>query len=213
MAPRAALDDTPDPATDPPVSGGDHDPESGGTERASPVETKGSTGGREADDPTAGQNAVTDRPDAGTADTAPGEPTADSGVSGDRELSMADVSGDIQSTGTGEYGDFVSVFRDRYERLADLLAGRVNHRPAGAVADLSNGSEVALIGMVADAHSTAGGHWRFVLEDTSGTYPCLVLADSEFADQARRTLHDEVIAVEGRISTDGPDDDGILFVD
>ncbi len=166
---RAALDDTPDPATDPPVSGGDHDPESGGTERASPVETKGSTGGREADDPTAGQNAVTDRPDAGTADTAPGEPTADSGVSGDRELSMADVSGDIQSTGTGEYGDFVSVFRDRYERLADLLAGRVNHRPAGAVADLSNGSEVALIGMVADAHSTAGGHWRFVLEDTSGS--------------------------------------------
>ena len=210
---RAALDDTPDPATDPPVSGGNHDPKSGGTERASPVETGGSTGESEADDPTAGKDPVTDRPNAGTADTASGEPTADSGVSGDRELSMADVSGDIQSTGTGEYGDFVSVFRDRYERLADLLAGRVNHRPAGAVADLSNGSEVALIGMVADAHSTAGGHWRFVLEDTSGTYPCLVLADSEFADRARRTLHDEVIAVEGRISTDGPDDDGILFVD
>ena len=31
------------------------------------------------------------------------------------------VSGDIQSTGTGDYGDFVSVFRDRYEQLADPL--------------------------------------------------------------------------------------------
>jgi DNA polymerase II small subunit len=129
------------------------------------------------------------------------------------ESAAFEVSGDIQSTGTGEYGDFVSVFRDRYERLADLLGGRVNHRPAGAVADLSDGSETALVGMVADAYTTSGGHWRFVLEDTSGTYPCLVMQNSEQADQARRTLHDEVVAVEGRVSKDGGDDDGILFVD
>jgi DNA polymerase II small subunit len=134
------------------------------------------------------------------------------GDGSERGAPAVDVSGDIQSTGTGEYADFVSVFRDRYERLADLLRSRVNHRPAAAVADLSGGNEVALIGMVADAHSTASGHWRFVLEDTSGTYPCLVMKDSDLADQARRVAHDEVIAVEGRISR-GNADDGILFVD
>jgi DNA polymerase II small subunit len=142
-----------------------------------------------------------------------GERQARSGRPSERGSTAVEVSGDIQSTGTGEYGDFVSVFRDRYERLADLLGGRVNHRPAEAVADLSDGSEAALVGMVADAYTTSGGHWRFVLEDTSGTYPCLVMDDSEHADRARRTLHDEVIAVEGRISKNGGDDDGILFVD
>ncbi|MFT4945193.1 MAG: DNA polymerase II small subunit, partial [Halovenus sp.] len=166
------------------VSGGNRQPQSQENGRSSPVETKGSTASREQ------------------------RGTSRQGGSEDIE-----VSGDIQSTGTGEYGDFVSVFRDRYERLADLLGGRVNHRPAGAVADLTDGSEAALVGMVADAYRTSGGHWRFVLEDTSGTYPCLVMNDSEFADMARRTLHDEVIAVEGRVSKDSSDDDGILFVD
>ena len=174
-------------ADDPPVSGGTPRPESHETGADSPVETKGSNG------------------------RSAGDTAGDESARGGR--ATVDVSGDIQSTGTGEYGDFVSVFRDRYERLADLLRSRVNHRPAGAIADLSGGSEVALIGMVATAHSTASGHWRFVLEDTSGTYPCLVMKDSDLVDRARRIAHDEVIAVEGRISRGNTDDDGILFVD
>ena len=170
------------------VSTGDRQPQSQENEQSPPVETRGSAGVQEHG--TRGETSVREQGSTGM-----------------------EVSGDIQSTGTGEYGDFVSVFRDRYERLADMFGGRVTHRPAGAVADLSDGSETALVGMVADAYTTSGGHWRFVLEDTSGTYPCLVMKNSEHADQARRTLHDEVIAVEGRISKDGGDDDGILFVD
>jgi len=174
---------------DPSVSPGTQQPQHTESSRSSPVETEGSSRVRK-------------------------QQSGDGASARERSDSAAlEVSGDIQSIGTGEYGDFVSVFRDRYERLADLLGGRVNHRPAGAVADLSDGSEAALVGMVADAHTTSGGHWRFVLEDTSGTYPCLVMKNSEHADQARRTLHDEVIAVEGRISKNGGDDDGILFVD
>jgi len=176
-------------AADPPVSTGAQQPGPQENTGPSPVEAGGST--RVQDQQTGGEVSVQKR----------------------GESAAFEVSGDIQSTGTGEYGDFVSVFRDRYERLADLLGGRVNHRPAGAVADLSDGSETALVGMVADAYTTSGGHWRFVLEDTSGTYPCLVMQNSEQADQARRTLHDEVVAVEGRVSKDGDDDDGILFVD
>jgi DNA polymerase II small subunit len=65
--------------------------------------------------------------------------------------------------------------------------------------------------MVADINSTSGGHWRIELEDTTGTFPCLVLNDREFADEARQLLCDEVIAVRGSISRDG--DGGIMFVD
>jgi DNA polymerase II small subunit len=189
--------DTP-PDPNPSVSGGNSEPQSHDDEQDSPVETGGSS----------------------VASTPGAEQRRSESTSGARRESRnrggstaIEVSGDIQSTGTGEYGDFVSVFRDRYERLADLLGGRVNHRPAAAVADTSDNSEAALVGMVADAYTTSGGHLRFVLEDTSGTYPCLVLNDRDFFDQASRILHDEVIAVEGRISKDGGDDEGILFVD
>ena len=113
------------------------------------------------------------------------------------------------STGTGEYGDFVTVFRDRYEKLAGKLRGRVNHRPTDAIQNMSGGSEAALIGMVSDIRSTASGHWLVELEDTNGTFPCLVMKDRPIADLVQQLLLDEVIAVDGTLA----DDAGILFVD
>ena len=182
-----------EPAHDhPSVSGGNQNdqPQDNGTN--SPVETGGSGPARQP------EGAVTAR---GQEESTTARSTA------------LEVSGDIQSTGTGEYGDFVAVFRDRYERLSEMLRGRVNHRPAAAVADLSDGSEAAMVGMVANRYTTASDHLRFELEDTSGTYPCLVMNDRPFADQARRIRHDEVIAVEGRVLKDDGDDEGILFVE
>ena len=118
-----------------------------------------------------------------------------------------DMTGD--STGTGEYTDFVQVFRDRYEKLASKLRGRVNHRPTDAIENMAGGSEAALIGMVSDIRSTAGGHWLVELEDTNGTFPCLVMKDRPIADLVQQLLLDEVIAVDGTLA----DDAGILFVD
>ena len=123
-----------------------------------------------------------------------------------------EVSGDVKSTGTGEYVDFVSVFSDRYETLAGKLRDRVTHRPTATVAALSDGSDVGIIGMIADVSTTRSGHWRVVLEDTTGTFPCLILNDREFAADARELLRDEVIAVEGTVANKGGDDP-ILFVD
>ncbi|MFB6173752.1 MAG: DNA-directed DNA polymerase II small subunit [Halobacteriales archaeon] len=121
------------------------------------------------------------------------------------------VAGDVtgHSTGTGEYGDFVAVFRDRYERLSAMLRPRVNHRPTATLEDLSGGSEAAVVGMVDDIRSTANGHWLVELEDTAGTFPCLVLNDRDVADAVDELLLDEVIAVEGTLADDG----GVLFVD
>jgi len=129
----------------------------------------------------------------------------------DRSLRAIEVANDMtgDSTGTGEYQDFVRVFRDRYEKLASKLRGRVNHRPTDAIQNMAGGSEAALIGMVSDIRSTASGHWLVELEDTNGTFPCLVMKDRPIADLVQQLLLDEVIAVDGTLA----DDAGILFVD
>ncbi|WP_248908756.1 DNA-directed DNA polymerase II small subunit [Halocatena marina] len=129
----------------------------------------------------------------------------------DRNPSPASIADDItgESTGTGEYKDFVAVFRDRYERLSRLLRGRVNHRPTNAVQQMPGGNDAALIGMVSDIRSTASGHWLIELEDTNGVFPCLVMKDRSIADLVDELLLDEIIAVDGTLS----DDAGILFVD
>ncbi|MES3518146.1 MAG: DNA-directed DNA polymerase II small subunit [Natronomonas sp.] len=113
-----------------------------------------------------------------------------------------------RSTGTGEYDDFVTMFRDRYERLAGTLRGRVNHRNAEALA-ASPGGDGGIVGMVSDVRSTANGHWLIELEDTTGVFPCLVMKDRPIAELVEELLFDEVIAVEGTLSDDGE----LLFVD
>jgi len=129
----------------------------------------------------------------------------------DPSLHSLEVAGDVtgQSTGTGEYGDFVKVFRDRYEKLSKQLRGRVNHRPATAIQSMSGGNDAAMIGLVNDIRSTKSGHWLVELEDTTGTFPCLVMKDRGFAELVDELLLDECIAVEGTLS----DDAGIMFVD
>ncbi|WP_435359975.1 DNA-directed DNA polymerase II small subunit [Haloarchaeobius sp. DFWS5] len=129
----------------------------------------------------------------------------------DEALRSVEIAGDVtgQSTGTGEYKNFVSVFRDRYEKLSSKLRGRVNHRPTSTIESMTGGSEVALVGMVNDVRSTASGHWLVELEDTKGTFPCLVMKDRPLAGLVDELLCDEVIAIEGTLS----DDAGIVFVD
>ncbi|WP_058367620.1 DNA-directed DNA polymerase II small subunit [Haloparvum sedimenti] len=173
-----------DPDQDPSVSTGDtpHKPpsEAAGT----PVETKGDEDG---------------------------EPTVD--ATHDRDLSLRElaIANDMtgNSTGTGEYGDFVRTFRDRYERLSSVLRGRVNHRPAEAIDAMPGGSDAAMIGLVNDVRSTKSGHWLVELEDTTGTFPALIMKDKGIADNVDELLLDECVAVDGTLADDG----GILFAD
>jgi len=205
-----AIDDTPTDSTDdtPATSPADTTPTehpsvstaaphpSSGTQRTDvPVETKGS--------------AASDTTSDSTGDSAQSSGrTTDRGTAIDRSI---DIAGDVtgRSTGTGEYGDFVSVFRDRYEKLSGKLRGRVNHRPSSAVADMPGGSDVAMIGLVNDVRSSANGHWIIELEDTTGTFPCLITKDRDIAGLVDELLLDECVAIEGTLS----DDAGIVFVD
>ena len=176
-----------DSAADTTVSTPSEKPKNPTTDSGTPVETKGSS-------VSASESA---------SESAPGTVT--------RQPQQPDVAGDItgRSTGTGEYGDFVSVFRDRYEKLSGQLRGRVNHRPASAIDDMPGGSDVAMIGLVNDVRSSANGHWIVELEDTTGTFPCLITKDRDIADLVDELLLDECVAVEGTLS----DDAGIVFVD
>ncbi|TKX54020.1 DNA-directed DNA polymerase II small subunit [Halorubrum sp. SP3] len=188
----------------------------------SPVETRGSADTEspetEAAPGGATNNAIdaaaADSPpaDAAAADSPPADPvTDDSERSRDPDLRDLEVGNDMtgRSTGTGEYADFVTTFRDRYERLSKILRGRVNHRPAEAIADMPGGSDAAMIGLVNDVRSTKSGHWLIELEDTTGTFPALVMKDKGLADVVDEILLDECVAVEGTLA----DDAGILFAD
>ncbi|MFD1565269.1 DNA-directed DNA polymerase II small subunit [Haloarchaeobius amylolyticus] len=131
--------------------------------------------------------------------------------SADPALRSLEITGDMtgESTGTGEYEDFVSVFRDRLDRLGGKLRSRVNHRPATAIQEMPGGSEAAMVGLVNDIRSTASGHWLIELEDATGTFPWLVMKDREYVDLVDELLCDEVLAMEGTLA----DDSGIAFVD
>jgi DNA polymerase II small subunit len=173
----------------------------------------GSTGAGEPADRTAGSETVVDAtaPTAAATDAngAAGDDAATR--TADPSLRSLEVTGDVtgRSTGTGEYGDFVTVFRDRYEKLSKQLRGRVNHRPAEAVGSMNGGTDAAMIGLVNDVRSTKNGHRIVELEDTTGTFPCLVMRDREFAGLVDELLLDECVAVEGTLSDDGE----IVFVD
>ncbi|THE65736.1 DNA-directed DNA polymerase II small subunit [Salinadaptatus halalkaliphilus] len=184
--PRSSASETASATEDPSVSTGTAGGTGRGSTTRSPVETGGSAGG-----PT---------PAAGS-----GNRSADPAL---RSLEIAnDMTG--ASTGTGEYEDFVSVFRDRLERLGATLRGRVNHRPATAIQSMPGGSEAGMVGLVNDIRSTASGHWLIELEDATGTFPWLVMKDREYADLVEQLLCDEVLAMEGTLA----DDSGIAFVD
>jgi len=188
--PDPAAVSTESPSSNTPVSTPTKNPEKSTEGAERPVETGGSS------------TAV---------DTGATEPQSSSGQASTRSPEPAEITGDItgRSTGTGEYGQFVTTFKDRYERLSKLLGGRVNHRPASAIQAMAGGSEAEMIGLVNDIRSTASGHWLIELEDTTGTFPVLVMKDREIANMVDDLLLDECIAVQGTLA----DDSGIMFVD
>jgi DNA polymerase II small subunit len=223
---RSVLDGERDPPPDPSVSTGARTARGGESGGAAPVETEGSSGGDVQDDRTDASTGVADAAGAedtteaggasGMADTTgTGDTTTTEAGRDDRDVDPSlrsvalgeDVTG--ESTGTGTYEDFVSVFRDRYEQLSGQLRGRVNHRPAEAIQSMPGNSEAAMVGMVNDVRSTASGHRLVELEDPSGVFPWLVMKDRDIYELTDELLLDEVIAVEGTLA----DDAGIAFVD
>lgn len=133
----------------------------------------------------------------GTADT----PTRDLRV-------LGDMTG--ESTGTGSYEDFLALFRDRYERLSELLRDRVRSRSIASLEATNQARHgVGIVGIITDIRSTASGHWLLELEDRTGMCRALVNQDNDLHEVVDELLLDQVIAIEGTLADDG----GIIFVD
>ncbi len=118
-----------------------------------------------------------------------------------------DITG--SSIGTGEYSDFVAVFRDRYQQLSRVLRSRVNSRPISAVNQMAGGADTEVIGMISDLGTTTNGHRLIELEDPTGTVSGLVTKDKDLVSTTDELIHDEVIGITGRLA----DDAGVVFVD
>ncbi|WP_430503436.1 DNA-directed DNA polymerase II small subunit [Haloparvum sp. PAK95] len=194
----ASLQDDAESANEhPSVSTGTAGSRSGGSEGDAPVETKESNDDLTAAGTTAAESTAAQSPS--------------SAHDRDPSLRSLEIANDMtgQSTGTGEYKHFVRTFRDRYERLSGLLRGRVNHRPAESIQHMAGGEDASMIGLVNDVRSTASGHWLIELEDTTGTFPALVMKDKGIADMVEEIMMDECIAIDGTLA----DDSGILFAD
>lgn len=82
---------------------------------------------------------------------------------------LQDITG--HSYSEGGLKDFVKLFRDRYDRMNNLLRKRTDLREAVPIGNLKvyeDGARVEVIGMVAEKRETSGGHVLLEVEDQSG---------------------------------------------
>lgn len=129
----------------------------------------------------------------------------------DRSSAALDVVSDMTgaSTGTGDYEDFLALFRDRYDRLSNQLSSRVRSRSISSLDGTRARHGIGVIGLLTDVRTTGSGHWLLELEDRTGSCRALVHADNELYDVVGELLLDQALAIEGTLSDDG----GIIFVD
>lgn len=101
-----------------------------------------------------------------------------------------------KSTCIGDFHEFVTYFKDRYQKLSDMIRKRLHARPIESLKSKKGSEgEVAIIGMVSDIRTTSNGHRLIELEDRTGVFPVLISKDNELFSQP--ILLDEVIGVSG----------------
>lgn len=114
---------------------------------------------------------------------------------------LKDITG--RSYTEGKLNDFVSVFRDRYERLSRILRKRVDLRDAVPISSLKNfesRESVKVIGMVLEKRETSGGHVVLEIEDLNGRASAWVFKGRrELMRKAAEVVVDEIVGVAGNV--------------
>jgi DNA polymerase II small subunit len=102
-------------------------------------------------------------------------------------------------------GDYLHYFRDRYNRLGGMIRGRAGSMPIEALTKNSRyrQEDCTVVGMVNDVSTTKNGHRIAEIEDTSGSITVLFRKDRPAFADAEKIIHDEVIGVKGKLSSDG----------
>lgn len=101
--------------------------------------------------------------------------------------------------------DYLHYFRDRYNRLGNMIRSRCGAMPIEALTRNTRyrQEECTIIGMVVDVKTTTNGHRIAEIEDPSGNMPVLFRKDRPVFSDAERIIHDEIIGVKGKLSNDG----------
>ncbi len=132
---------------------------------------------------------------------------------------LADIT--ENSTCVGTYEEFVRYFRNRYDRLSEIIKKRLPARPIESLTyrtkkrgswlgeDFAKGEKLSIIGLVSDIRDTVNGHRIITLEDPSGYFNAIALKGKDAYESATHVIYDEVIGVTGSVSSDG----NVLFID
>ncbi|MDI6819485.1 MAG: DNA-directed DNA polymerase II small subunit [Candidatus Hodarchaeaceae archaeon] len=114
---------------------------------------------------------------------------------------LKDITG--HSYSEGELKDFVKLFKDRYDRLSNMLRKRVDLHEAVPISSLTaydDGDAVRVIGIVADKRETRSGHIVLELEDLSGRATAWIFKGRrELMRKAAEVVTDEVIGIEAML--------------
>jgi DNA polymerase II small subunit len=132
---------------------------------------------------------------------------------------LADITESSNCVGT--YEEFVQYFRNRYDRLSEIVKRRLATRPIESLTFLNRGREalfddeftkagkISIAGMVNEMRDTPNGHRILELEDPTGYFSGIALKDKSAYNAALQVVHDEVIGITGSLSSDGK----VIFID
>ncbi len=98
---------------------------------------------------------------------------------------------------SGEIGNMIEYFQNRYKKLSGILEKRPELRTWQKINEITeNQTDLNLIVMITDIRSTKNGHYLIEVEDDTGSMPILVSKDNdELIRAARNLMRDEVIGV------------------
>jgi len=114
---------------------------------------------------------------------------------------ISDPAGE-KTMGVREIGDFLYYFRDRFEKLSNLLKLRRDvegYIPIKAVKNLNSKDEIKIIGMIKEKRSTKTGNIGFELEDLEANIQAFTTDKiPESKKKAERLVPDQVVCTTGR---------------
>ena len=101
--------------------------------------------------------------------------------------------------------DYLHYFRDRYSRLGNMIRNRCSVMPMEGLTrnPRYRQEECTVIGMVTEVKTTTNGHRIAEIEDSTTNLSVLFRKDRPVFPDAERLIHDEVIGVKGKLSSDG----------
>ncbi|MBN2150506.1 MAG: hypothetical protein JW839_03565 [Candidatus Lokiarchaeota archaeon] len=101
----------------------------------------------------------------------------------------------------GEFGDFLHVFSDRFERIKAIFKGRSDIPRFTDICDLGDasrsGDETYVLGMVVDKRQTKSGNLMLEIDDATGTTNVVISAKSKDPRVLATILMDEVLCFKG----------------